>query len=287
MRLLGTATGSRLGLVACALSLGMLTYIAPASAGSARSNGWLRLAHFSPNTPPVDVYLYSFGNPAARVVLHHVSYGTVSPYLAVPPGTYTVAMRNAGARKNSAPVLSTAVRVRAGNAYTVAGMGQLDGLRLQILSDSLTARPGTAMVRLIQASMRQHLISIRAGGQVLARKLAFATATTYRAVAGGTYTVRASGVAEHVSRAIALSAGTIHTLVVLDVPGHLRIVDLIDAAGSGRKPIGAPATGFGGAAPTRAPSITGWLLAALTGLLITLVGLVGLRRSRSPAVPMR
>src|SRR5690348_153892 len=29
----------------------------------AKGSGWLRLAHLSPNTPPVDVYLYSFGNP--------------------------------------------------------------------------------------------------------------------------------------------------------------------------------------------------------------------------------
>ena len=49
---------------------------APASAGQ----GWIRLAHLSPNTPAVDVYLYSYGTPNAEIVLHHVSYGTVSPY---------------------------------------------------------------------------------------------------------------------------------------------------------------------------------------------------------------
>src|SRR5262245_24748000 len=53
------------------------------------ATGWVRLAHLSPNAPPVDVYLYSFGNPHARLVLHHVSYGTVSPYQQVPAGDYT------------------------------------------------------------------------------------------------------------------------------------------------------------------------------------------------------
>src|SRR5260370_11239772 len=76
---------------ASALVLG-IPAAATASASTAGS-GWLRLAHLSPNTPPVDVYLYNFGNPAARVVLHHVAYGTVSPYLAVTAGKETVAHR--------------------------------------------------------------------------------------------------------------------------------------------------------------------------------------------------
>jgi hypothetical protein len=64
-------------------------------AGAAAGGGWVRLAHLSPNAPPVDVYLYSFGNPRARLVLHHVSYGMVSPYEEVPAGDYTVSMRSA------------------------------------------------------------------------------------------------------------------------------------------------------------------------------------------------
>ena len=83
--------------------------------------GWIRLAHLSPNTPAVDVYLYSFGNPKAEIVLHHVSYGTVSPFEQVAAGDYTVAMRSSGAPPGSKPVLSTAVDITAGHAYTVAG----------------------------------------------------------------------------------------------------------------------------------------------------------------------
>jgi Domain of unknown function (DUF4397) len=56
-------------------------------AGASPGGGWVRLAHLSPNAPAVDVYLYSFGNPRARLVLHHVSYGAVSPYEQVPAGT--------------------------------------------------------------------------------------------------------------------------------------------------------------------------------------------------------
>lgn len=271
-------SGFRGVLAVCALSLGLLAIAAPASS-AAQGTGWLRLAHLSPNTPAVDVYLYSFGNPAARVVLRHVSYGTVSPYLPVAAGLYTVAMRSAGASATSAPVLSTAVRVRAGDAYTVAGMGPLAGLRLQVFTDRLTAPPGRAMIRVIQASMRQHLVTVRAGTDVLARDLTFASATSYQAVPPGTSTLRAAGATEHAALKVSMAAGSIHTLVVLDEPGHLKIVSLVDAAGSRVLPAGGPATGLGGTAPLAGPSTDPWLVTVAAGLLLTLAGLVRIRRT--------
>src|ERR1700758_2869510 len=97
---------------------------ATAFAGSATSGtGWIRLAHLSPNTPAVDVYLYSFDDSNAMIVLHHVAYGTVSPFESVRAGDYSVAMRASGASPTSQPVLSTSVTIAAGHAYTVAGMG--------------------------------------------------------------------------------------------------------------------------------------------------------------------
>src|SRR6266567_6669070 len=134
MKLTSRLSVFRNALAACALSAGLLSIAAPVSSAAAPT-GWLRLAHLSPNTPAVDVYLYSFGNSHARVVLHHVSYGTVSPYLPAAAGVYTVAMRPAGATASSAPVLSTAVHLHVGDAYTVAGMGPAKGLRLQVLKD--------------------------------------------------------------------------------------------------------------------------------------------------------
>ena len=70
------------------LAAGLATAAAPAAAAAtatgtahrAGNTGWIRLAHLSPNTPPVDVYLYSFGGSNAMIVLHHVGYGAVSPY---------------------------------------------------------------------------------------------------------------------------------------------------------------------------------------------------------------
>jgi hypothetical protein len=65
-------------LAALALAAGLAGLLAPAaSAATAGSmpgmDGWIRLAHLSPNTPAVDVYLYSFSDPHAKLVLHHVA----------------------------------------------------------------------------------------------------------------------------------------------------------------------------------------------------------------------
>src|SRR6201996_7535635 len=60
------------------------------AATAATGTGWVRLAHLSPNTPAVDVYLYSFGDSSAMQVLHHVAYGTVSSYESIKAGDYTV-----------------------------------------------------------------------------------------------------------------------------------------------------------------------------------------------------
>ena len=108
----------------------LLLCLAPkaASASTASSGtGWVRLAHLSPNTPAVDVYLYSFGDPSAELVLHHVGYSVVSPYESLAAGDYTVAMRAAGAAATTKPVLSATLTVAPGGAYTVAGLGPESG----------------------------------------------------------------------------------------------------------------------------------------------------------------
>ena len=266
-----------LALVPVSAVVGMAAYAAPASATS--GTGWLRLAHLSPNTPAVDVYLYSFHNPKAMVVVHHVAYGTISGFQPVPSGEYTVAMRGAGAKPSTPPVLSTTVNIHPGGAYTVAGMGPYKGLRLQVIKDKLTTPPGKALVRIIQASLVQHRVTVTAGKKVLVSKLAFAGVTSYVTVPAGTWNVKAAGQSEHTASTITLTAGTIHTIVVLDHPGQLAIDDLVDAASSKIIPAGAPATGFGGTAPRPSPSELPWLAVAAGGLLLCAAGIRWATRS--------
>lgn len=272
----------RLMIALIALPAVLLGVTGTVSASAASTGtGWIRLAHFSPNTPAVDVYLYSFGNPSAEVVLHHVGYGAVSPYEPVAAGDYTVAMRAAGAAATTRPVLSASLTVKAGHAYTVAGLGPESGLRLQVLDDQLTTPTGRALVRVIQASLQQHVVSVSDGGSSLASRLAFGAVTSYSAVLPGTASVRVTGASENASSRVTLAAGTVHTLVVLDGTKGLEVSSLEDAAGSTVMPTGGPATGLGGTAP-HVPSPLPWLLLITGGLLIALAGGLGLRRLSRP-----
>jgi hypothetical protein len=261
-------------MVAAALLLG-ITRVASASTTSS-STGWVRLAHLSPNTPAVDVYLYSFGDPSAELVLHHVSYGTVSPYEALSAGEYTVAMRGAGAAATTKPVLSASLTVAPGGAYTVAGLGPESGLRLEVLQDQLTAPPGKAAVRFIQASLQQHAVTVTWGGKPTVTNLTFGSVSTYQAVSPATATLHVAGESESVNSTITLAAGTVHTVVVLDGPKGLVLDNLLDAAGSDATPAGAAATGLGGTA-SRVPSPLPWLYLIAAGLLLTVVGGLGVR----------
>jgi hypothetical protein len=272
------------GLLGVALAAAPATATAAASAKAASSPaGWIRCAHLSPNTPPVDVYLYSFGNPKAMMVLKHVSYGGVSTYMKVEAGQYTAAMRPAGAPASTSPVLSTNIMVHAGHAYTVAGMGPAKGLRLQVLDDRLTTPKGKSLVRVIQASLKEHHVTVKAGTDILASNLAFASVTQYGADSPGTWNVRASGGTENWSGRVKLTAGSIHTLVVLDSSSGLNVTDLMDAAGSSMMPSGGAATGLGGTAPGPAPSPLPWLAGLAGGVLLATTAGIRLRRSRAVA----
>jgi hypothetical protein len=267
-------------LAATALLLGI-----PAAAASASSattgTGWIRLAHLSPNTPPVDVYLYSLGNSNAQIVLHHVAYGTVSPYEAVTAGDYSVAMRATGASPSSQPVLSTSVTVKADHAYTVAGMGPESGLRLMVLNDTLTTPSGKSSVRVIQASLKEQTVKFTCGGQTIVPKATFASVSAYQAIPANTWTMEAIGSGDTATGRFAMNEGTVHTMVVLDGTNGLEIVNLLDAAGAGKPPVGGVTTGFGGTAGHGPGSPVPWLAVIGAGALIVLTGAFRLRRNGS------
>jgi Domain of unknown function (DUF4397) len=292
MRTRSTVTRALAPIVMSVLGLGTLAsgaVVASATGASAvtahhSDPGWIRLAHLSPNTPPVDVYLYSFGNSHAMILLKHVAYGTVSPYEKVKAGEYTVAMRGAGAKPSSQPVLSTSVQITAGGAFTVAGMGPAKGLRLQVLRDRLTTPPDKSLVRVIQASLRYQKITVKANRRTLAKQLDFAHVTKYVRTPPGSFDVHVAGMGGKGAADVALAAGTIHTLVVLDASGHsLQIANLEDAAGSAVPPAGGAATGLGGTAPTPGPSPVLWVSLVAAGALIATAGAYLMRRVRSIA----
>jgi hypothetical protein len=225
------------------------SWVASAPAHAAPSDGWIRLAHLSPDAFDVDVYLAPFrsGSP---VVLRKVGYGDVSPHQRVAPGRYTVSMRTAGASSSTPAILSTEVEVAQGAAYTVAGMGLAKELRLDVLRDRLDLPPsGQSLVRVIQASARAMQAQVQLG-DVSAGGVDFASASSYLEVPAGRIAVgvRAEGATEAIRQQVELSAGAVYSLALLDAPGSgIKVVRLLDAAGPGRPPASVNA-GYGGAA---------------------------------------
>jgi hypothetical protein len=253
---------------------------AASAAPVASQKAWVRIAHLSPKAPAMDIYMYPFGEPGHPIVLRDVSYGDVSAYMAVSPGQYSVAMRGFGAPASSAPALITSFMVSAQTPYTVAALGPDPGLRVEVLKDQMSTPAGQALVRVVQASLKEHQVTVSYGSNVLARQLAFGVATSYVAVAPGAQTVQFAAAGEHAAASVRLAADTVHTIVVLDDSSGLRVDALMDAAGSQIMPKGGAAAGFGGTAPRLPGDPVPWLLTIAAGALLTAAGCAGLRRPR-------
>jgi uncharacterized protein DUF4397 len=265
--------------------------------GAAADQGFVRCANLSPGTPE-DIYLYPFGNPSHPTVLMHDGYGSVSAYMPVAAGQYTLAMRPAGASSSSPPSVSTSFMVSAGTNYTVASIGSASSRKLEILTDQMAGQAGrNALVRVIQASVKQPKVTVSVGADTLARQLTFGSATSYQTVEPGTPTVTFSAPGGRAARTITLPAGSVHTIVVLDAASgsKLKIDNLTDSAGNqaaaprNAAPKGGAATGMGGMAPGAGggPGSVPWLAMLASGLLLAAAGGLGMRRSRRAAAVER
>jgi len=271
--------GLRAGLAVVGVTvLGVLAVgLTPAAAAD---GAFLRLAHLSPDTPEVDVYVVSVSDPADTIVLEGVGYGAVSEYQTVSGGTYTISMRPAGAAASTPPVISTTLNTSPGNAYTVAGVGVFDDLGLTVLDDDLTLPPaGQSRVRVVQASASEPELDISVdGGPTLGTDVAFATTTGYTTVPPGNWTLRVDGTAGLAATLpLTVEAGGVYSVLVLDdSSGGLTVVTRVDAASSGSVPVGSVETGAGGTAAHPAGSLG--LLAGAT-MLVVAGTLAGRRRA--------
>ncbi|ARS89571.1 DUF4397 domain-containing protein [Natrarchaeobaculum aegyptiacum] len=210
---------------------------------------FVRVAHFSPDAPNVDVYVD--GAP----VLEDVAYGSISPYLELEPGTYTVAITAAG--DPDAVVFEDKVAVEAAY-YTVAAIGELEAgtFRPEILvdADPLPADgPDAAYVRVAHFSPDAPAVDIWADDAPLVENVSFGDVSEYLAVPAGAYTlsVRPAGdpVTDVATFDVELEAGTVYTGFAIgyleppqDVTDREFTVELaVDGEGVGESPDDGPA----------------------------------------------
>jgi hypothetical protein len=241
----------RLAFLGAAVLIGVTLALTGVGTASAAGVGYVRLAHLSPDTPAVDVYLSSVSGSVQQQKFPAVGYGVVSKYLALPPGTYAVAMRAVGAPPTSAPILTTQATVAEGAAYTVAGVGRHADLGLRVIPDDLgTPSAGKAKVRVVQASIKAPVLDVTCAGRTIGDDVQFATTTSYQQVDPGQWTIKLNqpGAPSTATVSAPLAVGSVYSLIVLDgakggLTGQLRT----DARSNGT-PEGGVATGGGGTA---------------------------------------
>ena len=269
-----------------------LAALAPTAASAATAKvGYVRLAHLSPDTPDVDVYLDSVSTSAKEQVFPGVGYGTVSPYLSLGVGEYAVSMRVAGADPKSPPVLTTDVTVAAGQAYTVAGVGRHADLGLKVFHDDLSSPAhGKAKIRIIQASIKEPQLNVAlSNGTKIASNVAFATTTSYTQAGAGNWTlvVAPSSGGKSVKLHVDLKSDSVYSLLILDGKTTLTPDLKVDATRAGSAPVGGVPTGLGGSSPRTMPTIAVSVL-ALAGLAFGGIAIASRRRSSPRLVaPLR
>jgi hypothetical protein len=281
-------TALRLGLAGLAsltVAVAGLAFTA-GPAGAAASPSYVRLAHLSPDTPNVDVYMTSYTRPDWKLLIKGVGYGAVSPYQRVQPDRYAVSMRPAGAAASTPPVLSTNVNAVAGKAVTVAGVGPYADLGLAVINDDLTLpSAGQARVRVLNGSARAKTVAVNAlNGPTVTKGIAFAKTTPYAAVPAKRWTLQVVSTAQaslKATAAVGISAGDVYSLVVLDAPdGGLTLATHADAVSAAVTPSGSIETGGGSTAGHGTP---GWLPVGAGVLGMALLAGAFARSRRTPA----
>jgi hypothetical protein len=143
----------------------------------------VRVGHFSPDAPPVDVY----ANGSA--ILTEVPFGVLSDYLPVPAGTYTIEVVAAGTDPADGAVIGPVdLDFAAGTMTTVAATNVLADIEAQVLTDAPKPQDGMAQVRDVHFSADAPAVDVAVdGGDVVVENLAYPDAAGYLDLPEGEY----------------------------------------------------------------------------------------------------
>lgn len=234
------------------LAVALVAMALPAAPASAASrDGWVRLAHMSPDTAAVNITLSSLSGDVTLFRLQNVGYGAVSKYMRLPQGTYALAMVPAGQNDPDAtPVVSGSVQISAGKAETLAAIGKNDDLKTTVFSDDLAeVSGGDARVRIVQASVTHDSVDATAGSTTVADGASFGDVSKYATVPAGTTSIELKAGADTETVSQRFAAGSAHTLFVIDdAKGNLTVSPALDSAAATETPVGSLAAGGGGLA---------------------------------------
>lgn len=144
---------------------------APAEEAAAEEVVHIRVAHFSPDTPAVDVYVN--GELSA---VQGLEFPIITDWIELPAGSYNLAVAPAGTSIDSAAIGPADFDLPAGAWLTVAAVGSLENgtLKPAIIAEDYSEIPeGQARVTVFHGIEDAPSVDVRAGDAVLISQLAF------------------------------------------------------------------------------------------------------------------
>lgn len=211
------------------LMAGLASGIRGASAQDMDAN--VRVIHASPDAPAVDIWVNG------SVAIEDLSFGEATDWVALPAGSYDVAVAPAGADAAGA-VIEATLELEGGVNYNVAAIGLLEDISATVFTtDAADLAEGQARVQVIHASPDAPAVDIAvAGGPVLVGDLSFPDASGALDVDAGTYDleVRPAGT-EDVALdlpGVALEAGMVYDILAIGLleDGSLTVLPLTTPA---------------------------------------------------------
>jgi hypothetical protein len=210
------SVAARLG----ALALG-LTTLAGCQLGET-NNAQLRVIDASPDAGPIDTYQNNTG------VAYNLGFGSLTSYVAMTPGNYTLTADKSGTRQT---LLSNSVTLLAGHQYTQIVSNVAANLQQTVLQDQTTPAPaGQIELRFVQDATHSGPVDIYlvpSGGRPtqLVNNLLFGRTAGYLTVPAGTYAIdivpagkvlTASTVTLESGSQVEYDSGAVRTVVLID-----------------------------------------------------------------------
>ncbi len=203
---------SKKTLLALVLSVALLSGIAalvisfvfqstPAQA-SANDGGHVRVIHAAPGAGNVDVFV------DGKKLLSNFAFGKITDYVELSTGSHKFQVAPAGKGAGDSVITANAT-ISSGKFYTVAALGTKEsGFSAKVFADDTSILSNKARVRVYHLSPNAGPVKVAAGGKTVISELSYTNASSYLAVAPGTYKFEVTAINANVT--LPLSA-TLHS----------------------------------------------------------------------------
>jgi hypothetical protein len=213
-----------------AAALALLGVVALTGCGAITSSepvAQVRIIHATPDAPGLDIY------QGHNALAFNLGFGTVTSYIQLNPGTYTLDADTAGSRQALSSAKST---FAPSTQYTVLLGNSVNSLQQLTLTDQSQAAPaGQIALRFINQATRIGAVDtylVPAGQKVsavspLVTGMAFGANTGYLNIPIGTYSIimlpagsvpSSSSVATYSGPQVQYSSGAARTIILIDQP---------------------------------------------------------------------